>query len=159
MHVLSTPPAFVLSQDQTLHEKTLKQKVSTQFSDQREKPDQKILKKTNWHSKKDLTTKKYWHQTKFVTHYRVLKEHTPTNTTSNTAGELQRAQAQFWNLPPSPGQLHQPSKPDPRPQTRSPGSRRPNLLGPPRTPVHITAHRGKHLRWSSRTRSVFPVGS
>ncbi|MFZ2240905.1 MAG: hypothetical protein WAV90_15445, partial [Gordonia amarae] len=54
---------------------------------------------------------KYWHQTKFVTHYRVLKEHTPTNTTSNNAGELQRAQAQFWSVSPSPGQLHQPSRP------------------------------------------------
>ncbi|MFT4200722.1 hypothetical protein, partial [Gordonia sp. (in: high G+C Gram-positive bacteria)] len=40
----------------------------------------KTIQKTNWHQKQD--TKKNWHQTnKNVTHYRVLKEHTPAGAT------------------------------------------------------------------------------
>ncbi|MGX6451743.1 hypothetical protein [Brevibacterium paucivorans] len=41
-HVLSTPPAFVLSQDQTLHKKTRKKNPSTQKEKTRKiiKPNQ-----------------------------------------------------------------------------------------------------------------------
>ena len=60
LHVLSTPPAFVLSQDQTLHEKHRNQTVSKQFSSQRTKPDQNPQKNTlaNKNIQKLLTTNK-----------------------------------------------------------------------------------------------------
>ncbi|WP_374610405.1 hypothetical protein, partial [Gordonia sp. (in: high G+C Gram-positive bacteria)] len=53
---LSTPPAFVLSQDQTLHEKMQKpnqpesQRFNTKSSTRKAKPDQNNPQK-NWHQK------------------------------------------------------------------------------------------------------------
>ena len=54
-----------------------------------------------------MTTKKIWHQTKFVTHYRVLKEHTPTNTTPQRGNHQQALLTNTWKPPPTPGQLLQ----------------------------------------------------
>ena len=126
------------------------QTVSTQFSSQREKPDQKILKKHTGKQKiykilfdyqqKQLASNKVCH---------TLSSSQRTHTHQHHQPESQRTSvspAQFWSSSPSPGQLLQPTRPCSRPQTRSPRPRRPNLLGPPRTPVHKPLHTGTNIQ-------------
>ena len=64
LHVLSTPPAFVLSQDQTLRTKTktLKPRKTNQPNQPISNPNQKHSKTKNRHKNKQ-------------THYRVHKQH------------------------------------------------------------------------------------
>ncbi len=96
LHVLSTPPAFVLSQDQTLHEKIAKQNqhpqgasVSTQSGKQNltnpklakhvtPRQSRAPHKKTNIYIHKECTMPKMASDNS-SSHYRVLKEHTPTS--------------------------------------------------------------------------------
>ena len=57
LHVLSTPPAFVLSQDQTLHKKISEQKSETG----REKPETQQKKQTTTnHTRLMLASKNYY---------------------------------------------------------------------------------------------------
>src|SRR4051812_18583841 len=49
LHVLSTPPAFVLSQDQTLQQKPVEKQSQQQKSCQRNPKPQRVREKTTWH--------------------------------------------------------------------------------------------------------------
>ena len=108
LHVLSTPPAFVLSQDQTLHEKTLKPKSFNTI--RKAKPDKNNPK--NWqklyrhptygiHQMPTKQCHKKMASNKQPIHYRVLKEHTPTGTTPH--GALTCELCSFWCRPPVSG--------------------------------------------------------
>ena len=97
LHVLSTPPAFVLSQDQTLQTKPTKQaptnhkhsqpepKVSTTVQKTRPGPTQPQNKEgpgkpkqnnPKNHTQPKITRSPQGHGIKNMTHYRVLKQHT-----------------------------------------------------------------------------------
>ena len=60
LHVLSTPPAFILSQDQTLQQKpkTTHQKQQAQKNDPTKKPDQKWFKPENNPAKTNTNNQK-----------------------------------------------------------------------------------------------------
>ena len=90
LHVLSTPPAFVLSQDQTLQTKPTKPKtvpVSTTVQKTRPGPTQPPQQKNEGQANQNKTKPQKPHTTKIMrspqghgiknmTHYRVLKQHT-----------------------------------------------------------------------------------
>ena len=144
--------------------KNIETKQFQHNSQAREKPDQKS-------SKNKLANKKY---TKILFDYQ--QKQLASNKVCHTLSSSQRTHthqhhqpqqpanfsepcSNFWSSSPSPGQLLQPTRPCSRPQTRSPGPRRPNLLGPPSTPVHKPLHTGTESGWSSRieTRSRKPL--
>ena len=132
LHVLSTPPAFVLSQDQTLHENLAKQPthkragVST-LEDQERKPDQSKKPAHATQTGPDDMNKKIHHNIhkecsmpktasdNSSSHYRVLKEHTPTRYSPHHRAFTSRLGSDLQTLTPSPGQLFQPTRPDPHP--------------------------------------------
>jgi hypothetical protein len=131
LHVLSTPPAFVLSQDQTLHENLAKNagRAGT-FQHNLSQRDKDLTKQklatpalgASATKTIHLISKKLGHTMPIMasdnssTHYRVLKEHTPTGTTPATG----RSPASFrsvWMRWPSPAQLFQPTRRSSRPAT------------------------------------------
>ena len=87
LHVLSTPPAFVLSQDQTLHEKTLKPKFQHNLS-QRDKKNltkkqSKKLAKKQTH-KHHPTTRRAASQIRFASYHSKNGIKQSTNTLSSS---------------------------------------------------------------------------
>ena len=100
------------------------QTVSTQFSSQREKPDQKILKKTNWQTKNIQNTLRLPTKTvgikQSLSHTIEFSKNThPPTPPTTTAGELQRALLKFFGVR-HPLRGNSPSLPDPVPG-RKPG--------------------------------------
>ena len=117
LHVLSTPPAFVLSQDQTLQKKQTNQKKQdpattttthhpTQDSTQQQpQPENKTTRQNKpTHQKAG----KPWH--KKQAHYRDLKQHTHRRITRPPLGEAAslRKHPRNFNEPPSSGQTQNP---------------------------------------------------
>ena len=119
LHVLSTPPAFVLSQDQTLHKKISEQKSETG----REKPETQQKKQTTTNHTRLMLASKNYYKEKYSPlnptgskrgNQKVEHNHMPTNPSQCSRNTKQHSKRYVFHIP----NRHTPTNKPPRPAGR-----------------------------------------